>query len=83
MPLVHAHNLEGFLLGTVQPLVQFLEVPNPNRGQYVIRTLNPEYIVWNRKYQYLVSWLLSSMSESMLGHATRYVRAAEIWYTLE
>ena len=75
--------MESFLQGTVQPPIQFIKIPYPNGGQAVIRTLNPDYIVWNRQDQYLVSWLLSSMTESMLGHVTRCVRVAEIRYTLE
>ena len=63
---VRAHNLEGFLFGTIQPPAQFVDVFDPNGGQAMIRTLNPDYIIWNRQDQYLVSWLLSSMSESML-----------------
>ena len=83
LPPIRAHNLESFFLGTIQPPIQFIKVPDPNGSQIMIRTLNLEYVIWNRQDQYLVSWLLSSMSESMLGHVTRCVRAAEIWYTLE
>ena len=83
MPLVRAHKLKSFLLGTIQPPTQFLEILDLNGRQNVIRTLNPYYIIWNQQDQYLMSQLLSSMAESMLKHVTRCVRAAGIWYTLE
>ena len=82
-PSVRAHNLEGFLLGTVPSPLQFIDIPDPNGSQTVIQTLNLEFVIWNRQDQYVVSWLLSFMSEPMLGHVTMCVRAAEIWYTLE
>ena len=81
LPSVRAHNLEGFLLGSIQPPAQFVDTAGSNG--VVTRVINPDYVVWNRQDQYLVSWLLSSMSESMLGHVTRCVRASEIWFTLE
>ena len=83
LPSVRAYNLEGFLLGSIQPPTQFIDIPESNGSQSLTCTLNPNYIIWNRQDQYLVSWLLSSMSKSMLGHVTRCVRATEIWYTLE
>ena len=85
LPAVRAHNLEGFLLGSTQPPAQFIDIPvsNLSGNQSVTRTLNPDYVLWNRQDQYLVSWLLSSLSESMLAYVTRCVRASEIWFTLE
>ena len=53
LPYVHAHNLEGFLLGSVQRPNQFLTASDSN--DTIIQTLNPDYITWNRQDQYLVS----------------------------
>ena len=78
LPSVGAHNLEGFLLGTSQSTTQFIDVIDPNGGQAVICIINLANIVWNRQDQYIVRWLLSSLSESMLDHVTRCVQAAEI-----
>ena len=83
LPLVRAHNLEGFLLGSTQPPAQFIDIYNPNGNQSITHTLNPDYVTRNRQDQYLISWLISFMSESMLAHVTRCVRASEIWFTLE
>lgn len=44
---------------------------------------NPDFLSWIRRDQYLVSWMLSSISESMLGNITRCVTAKEIWSILE
>lgn len=83
LPAVSAHNLEGFLLGTSCPPIQFFEIPNPERDALPIRTINPDFVLWNRQDQFLVSWLLFFMTKPMLAYVSRCNRAAEIWYTLE
>lgn len=44
---------------------------------------NPSYLDWIKRDQLLVSWLLSYLSEAMLGHVVRCSSAAEIWKILE
>uniref|UniRef100_A0A803Q8T6 Uncharacterized protein n=1 Tax=Cannabis sativa TaxID=3483 RepID=A0A803Q8T6_CANSA len=44
---------------------------------------NPEFVLWHRLDQLLMSWLLSSISESMLGHVMNCESAHDIWHTLE
>ena len=49
----------------------------------MIQLVDPEFTLWTRHDQFLMSWLLSSMTELMLGHVIRCRTAAEIWSTLE
>ena len=44
---------------------------------------NPEYISWKRLDQFVMSWLLSSISEQMLGHVVHCQYSAEIRSILE
>ena len=59
LPTVRAYDLENYLLCTVTPPVKFVNDQS---------TVNPAYSQWLRLDQFLLSWLLSSISESMLGH---------------
>lgn len=53
-------------------------------GAYVDEVvLNSEYIHWRRQYQLITSWLLSSMTESVLVGVVGIVSSKEIWETLE
>ncbi|KAK6148555.1 hypothetical protein DH2020_019467 [Rehmannia glutinosa] len=66
---VRAHGFEGILFGTEVPPLQFLY--DSATGESSNLTINPEYIAWVRKDQFLFSWMLSYVSESMLGHISR------------
>ena len=73
LPTVCAYDLENYLLGTVTPPVKFVNDQS---------TVNPAYSQWLRLDQFLLSWLLSSISESMLGHVVNCNSSSEIWTTL-
>ncbi|KAJ9679159.1 hypothetical protein PVL29_021170 [Vitis rotundifolia] len=47
------------------------------------QSLNLEYVTWQRQNQLLVSWLLSSMSESILPQMVGCSTANDIWRTLD
>lgn len=42
-----------------------------------------ESIKWHRRDQFILSWMLSSMAESMLGYASRCNHACEAWEVFE
>ena len=73
LPTVRAYDLENYLLGTITPPVKFVNDQS---------TVNPAYSQWLRLDQFLLSWLLSSISESMLGHVVNCTSFSEIWTTL-
>ena len=76
---MRAHDLEGFLFGTnIKPKEFIIEPLDSNT------TLNnPYYLSWIRPDQFLMSWLLSSITEQMLGHVVNYRSSAEVWSLLE
>ena len=85
LPTVRAHGLEGFLFGNIPCPAQFCDSTsiNNNGETQVTQGMNPEFTLWTRHDQFLMSWLLSLMTESMLGHVIRCRIAADIWRTLE
>lgn len=74
---VRAYGFDELIDKFHTPPVQFLPTPTGDRHP------NPDFLHWIRRDQYLVSWILSSISESMLGHVTRCVTARDIWSVLE
>ena len=79
LPTVRAHDLEGFLLGTRLKPTEFLSYSTTCHDP--IR--NPDYLTWMRLDQFLMSWLLSSINEQMLGHVFQCNTSTEIWKVLD
>ena len=42
-------------------------------------TTNQEFLHWNRLNQFLLSWLLSSIYENMLGHVIHSTTFSQVW----
>ena len=82
LPTVRAHGFDGILFGTTPTPAQFIE-SRDEATQTVIRRSNPQYENWLRYDQFLMSWLFSSISESMLGHVNRCRSSAEVWFTID
>lgn len=75
---IRAHGFEDFISSTVfspSPLL-----PSSSGGEV---TPNLEFLTWIRRDQYLFSWMLSSIGESMLGHVVRCRSSRELWSALE
>lgn len=81
LPAVRARDLDGFLLGTRVCPPQFVDLDElpPNTPPQV----NPSYTLWLRTDQALLSWLLNSISEAMLGHVLRCHFSAELRLLLD
>ncbi|KAK6151993.1 hypothetical protein DH2020_014628 [Rehmannia glutinosa] len=47
------------------------------------KTINPSFLTWNRQDQLLASWLLSSLSESVLISTVGLSTSKEIWECLQ
>lgn len=70
LPIVRAYELEeDLLLGVSPPLVD--------------GSINLAFAQWRCLDQFLVSWILSFVSEHMLGHVVDCHTSSEIWKTLE
>uniref|UniRef100_A0A803Q8Y1 CCHC-type domain-containing protein n=1 Tax=Cannabis sativa TaxID=3483 RepID=A0A803Q8Y1_CANSA len=64
-----AYNLEGYILGTIPPPPQILKGNIPN----------PDFLQWQRFDQFLIHWLMNSISEQMLGHVINCQSSSEVW----
>ena len=72
LPIVRPYDLEGFLLGTkTQPSESLDDYANPDFGH------------WHRLDQFLLGWLLLTVTESMLGHVLHCHTSYAVWKTLE
>lgn len=78
MATIEGFALKKFLYGGTPIPDKF--VPGTSLDEVV---LNSEYIHWRRQDQLITSWLLSSMTESVLVGAVGLVSSKEIWETLE
>ena len=93
LPSVRAFDLEDFLLGTRSCPMKFVSLQSGEGsstsaaplqiGSMIAQRINPEYLIWMRTDQALMSWLLTSISESMLGHVVHCTTASQIWLTLQ
>ena len=77
---VRAHDLESFLLNTkLKPDENIVDSTNADQSPQI----NPAYVLWRRTDQFVLSWLLSSISEQMLGHVLHCKSASEVWIVLK
>ena len=81
LPTLRAHNLEFFLLSTKLKPEEYI-TDSADADQSSPR-INPAYFSWIRIDQFVLSWLLSSISEQMLGHVLHCKSSLEVWIVLE
>lgn len=74
---IRGHNLLNFLTPTAVPS-QYLSENDKSQGN-----INAAYTAWEQKDQLLLSWLLSSMSDSMLTMMVGCDHASQVWDRLE
>ena len=74
-PALRAHNLEDYVLGNTPCPSQFANVAS---GSESSRQVNPDYNIWVRMDQAIISWLLNFISESMFGHIVRCNTSREV-----
>ncbi|KAL9462433.1 hypothetical protein AB3S75_000438 [Citrus x aurantiifolia] len=77
---IRANELEGFINGSHTCPPRCFTNPGPN--QTTITTTNPEYQIWKKQDHILLSWLLSSLSEGVLGTVVDCYTSCEVWTTL-
>ena len=77
------YGLEGFLLGTIPKPPEFFEATDPATGRPTQGPPNGEHVLWVRQDQLLASWLLASMSETVLVNMVGFETSSEIWDSLE
>lgn len=75
---VRGYGLEGFLDGSSIPPDKFIPAGEPG-----LLRVNPEYTAWQRQDQLLASWILSSLSESVLVTMVGLNSSYDMWQSLE
>ncbi|KAL9426374.1 hypothetical protein AB3S75_033203 [Citrus x aurantiifolia] len=81
LPSILGNNLESLINGAKLVPTKFLV--QVEEDQIVTTVENPEYIKWLRQDQFLLSWLLSTMTESVLSIVVQYTTSFEVWNALE
>ncbi|KAL5799537.1 hypothetical protein ACOSQ4_032421 [Xanthoceras sorbifolium] len=82
IPNIRAIELEDFITGNRPCPSKFVETLASN-GVDKELTLNPEFSVWKKYDQFLLGWLLSTISEGLIGFVTECLTSLEAWKTLE
>lgn len=81
-PALRAYELEGLVTGEKPCPSPFISQKLDDSGKFVEQS-NSEYTLWKKLDQFLVSWLISSISETMFRHIATCETAYDIWHTLE
>ena len=77
LPDVRALELEDFINGA--RLCPNKYVANTQSGENEPElVINREFLAWRRLDQYLMSWLLSTVSENLIGQVTDRVSSLEV-----
>ena len=79
LPGLHSHDLYGFVDGTKE--IPPKKVPMTEGSSTMMD--NPEYAVWFRQDQQVLSSLLASLSPPVVGHMLFLQTAASVWQALD
>ncbi|KAL5825256.1 hypothetical protein ACOSQ3_021319 [Xanthoceras sorbifolium] len=85
LPAVNALDVESFINETTVPPSQFIavQVSNGNGGVRIEQQLNPEYQKWKKSDQILLFWLISTLSQKVVGQVTKCKSSLEAWTKLQ
>lgn len=78
---IRANAVENLIDGSTPPPSRL--VVQTNGGQGMTSLINPDYQIWMRQDQALLSWQLSSMTEPILGTITGCHTSCELWTALK
>ncbi|KAJ0041947.1 hypothetical protein Pint_18125 [Pistacia integerrima] len=78
VPVIKSHDLMGFVDGSLPCPSQFLI---DDQGKPTT-TLNPEYILWNRKDQFVLGWINATLSDKVAPYVYGLNSARPAWLAL-
>ncbi|KAL5758948.1 hypothetical protein ACOSP7_021559 [Xanthoceras sorbifolium] len=81
MPVIRAIEFKDFIIGKRICPSKFVEVLSFNGVDKEI-TFNPDFSAWKRCDQFLLGWLLSTISENLIEEVTECVTSIDAWKTL-
>ena len=84
-PVIQALDLEEHLLGLSLPTNKFVSVEIVNEsGERVIENrISKEFNIWRKVDKILMSWIFSTVSESVIGQLVGCSSSFEVWNKLE
>ena len=82
LPAIRALELKDFINGVRLCPNKFVANIDPNSSEKDM-VISSDFLAWRRLDQLLLVWLLSTVSESLIGHVTECSSALEAWRTLE
>ncbi|KAL5822970.1 hypothetical protein ACOSQ4_020870 [Xanthoceras sorbifolium] len=85
LPAINALDLEDFIDSTKTPPSQFINVQvcDENGETHIEQQPNKEYQKWKKSDQILLFWLISTLSQKVVGQVTKCKSAREAWMKLE
>ncbi|KAL5768050.1 hypothetical protein ACOSQ2_014833 [Xanthoceras sorbifolium] len=85
LPAINALDFESFIDKTKTPPSQFVtvQVSDESGGIRVEHHLNPEYQKWKKSDQILLFWLISTLSQKVVGQVTKCKSSLEAWTKLQ
>ncbi|KAL6594959.1 hypothetical protein ACP70R_048062 [Stipagrostis hirtigluma subsp. patula] len=78
-PVLCAQQLFGYVDGSVQAPPKFF---TEGTGDAARQVPNPAYLRWFTQDQHVLSALVSSMNEDMMGQMSQYTTAHDVWTAL-
>ncbi|XP_021804117.1 uncharacterized protein LOC110748445, partial [Prunus avium] len=74
LPVLRSNELMGYVDGTK---------PCPRKLQDDGTTISADYITWQKQDQQLLSWIVSTLSPTVLATVTRCATSQEVWQSLQ
>jgi hypothetical protein len=78
-PVLRGHQLFGYADGSIKAPAQII---TEGSGDSAVQVVNPAYARWYAQDQLVLSALVASMTEEMLGQMTQYSTAEAVWSAL-
>ncbi|KAL5841915.1 hypothetical protein ACOSQ3_012518 [Xanthoceras sorbifolium] len=82
LPAIRALELDEYINGEKSCPSKFVELIFDNSGEKEI-VVNDKYVDWRRSDQLLLCWLMSTVSEGLIGEVTDCNTSLEFWQVLE
>ncbi|KAH9671717.1 reverse transcriptase Ty1/copia-type domain-containing protein [Citrus sinensis] len=81
---IKGNGLEGFINGDLKCPEKFISLSSTGEASTSneSRSANPEFIAWMKTYQLLLSWMMSSIQQSLLSTVIDCATSKQLWESL-
>ncbi|KAL5751674.1 hypothetical protein ACOSQ2_022181 [Xanthoceras sorbifolium] len=77
LPAIRAYNLEDYIFEVKPVPKKFIEVRSTDSDETVIK-INDDFLTWKKNDQLLVCWLISTLSQPIIGQVNQCSTAYEV-----